>query len=132
MSKALVVFGELFYAIWKVIEDGFYCTVIYVGPENKSSKFTFRFTVIAKNKIETISACLLTRSYGEDMDDVLKPGNCIVIHYDTIKKFFAGENKLPFKLEISKLNGSNNGGSYNYENAFNVVDNNDESLYYVR
>jgi len=28
MSKALIVIGELFYFVWKVIEGVFYCTLI--------------------------------------------------------------------------------------------------------
>jgi hypothetical protein len=118
MSKALVVFGELFYAVWKVLEGDFCCTVIYVGPESNSSKFSFRFTITAKNKIETISTCLITRSYNENVDEVLKPGNCIAIHYDTVEKFFAGENKLPFQLEISRLGTSDNGLRHNNEDIF--------------
>lgn len=120
MSKALVVFGELFYAVWKVLEGDFCCTVIYVGPESNSSKFSFRFTITARNKIETISTRLITRSYNENVDEVLKPGNCIAIHYDTIEKFFAGENKLPFQLEISRLGTSDNGLSHNDENDYNA------------
>jgi hypothetical protein len=128
MSKALLVFGELFYAVWKVVEGDLYCTVIYVGPENKSSKFSFRFTLTAINKIETISTCLITRSYSENIDEILKPGKCIAVHYDTIEKIFAVENKLPFKLEISKLSRSNDGEPHNNENYFNI---DDESLYYT-
>lgn len=128
MSKALLVFGELFYAVWKVIAGGLYCAVIYVGPENKSSKYTFRFTLTAINKIETVSTCLITKSYSENIHEILKPGNCIVVNYDTIKEMFAIENKLPFKLEISKLKRSNNGGSHNDQNYFNV---DDESFYCI-
>jgi hypothetical protein len=127
MSKAIIVFGELFYAVWKVIEGDFRCTVLYVGPENNSSEFSFRFTITARNKIETISTCLITRSYNEDLDDVLKPGNCIAIHYDTIEKFFAGENKLPFQLEISRLSTPDNDLPHNNENNYNVYD---ETQYY--
>jgi hypothetical protein len=126
MSKALVVFGELFYAVWKVIEGDFCCTVIYVGPENNSTNFSFRFTITARNKIETISTCLITRSYSEKVEEVLKPGNCIAIHYDTIEKFFAGENKLPFQLEISKLGISDNDLSHD-ENDYSS---NAEAEYY--
>jgi hypothetical protein len=128
MSKALVVFGELFYAVWKVIEGDFCCTVIYVGPEKDCTNFSFRFTITARNKIETISTCLITRSYSENVEEVLKPGNCIAIHYDTIEKFFAGENKLPFQLEISRLGRSDNGSSHD-ENDHNA---NAETQYHER
>jgi hypothetical protein len=128
MSKALLVFGELFYAVWKVLEGDLYCTVIYVGPESKSSKFAFRFTLTAINKIETISTCLITRSYSENINEIFKPGNCVGVHYDAVEKMFAVQNKLPFKLEISKLNTSNNGESHNSENELNVYD---ESLHYI-
>jgi hypothetical protein len=39
MSKALIVFGELFYFVWKVIEGVFYCSVIYVGQEYNSRQY---------------------------------------------------------------------------------------------
>jgi len=40
MSKALIVFGELFCFVWKVIEGVFHCSVIYVGQE-----YTTKFMV---------------------------------------------------------------------------------------
>ncbi|GFG37173.1 hypothetical protein Cfor_00422, partial [Coptotermes formosanus] len=67
MSKALLVFGELFYVFWQVIKDDFYCTVMYVGPGSNSSQYGFRFTSTATNKVETISACMIKRSYFETL-----------------------------------------------------------------
>jgi hypothetical protein len=122
ISKALLVFGELFYVVWKVMESEFYCTVMYVGPGNNSSQYGFRFTLTAVNKVETISACMITRSYFEDLDQVLKPGNCLAVHYNTIEKFFADENKLPFQLEIFKLDSSKPGEPTNDENGFYIDD----------
>ena len=119
MSKALLVFGEIFYVVWKVIEGEFYCTVMYVGPRNISSQYGFRFALTAKNKVETISACMITKSYFENIDQVLRPGNCIAVHYNTIETFFADENKLPFQLEIFKLNSSNPGETHAEEQGFN-------------
>lgn len=119
MSKALLVFEEIFYVVWKVIEGEFYCTVMYVGPRNISSQYGFRFALTAKNKVETISACMITKSYFENIDQVLRPGNCIAVHYNTIETFFADENKLPFQLEIFKLNSSNPGETHAEEQGFN-------------
>lgn len=120
MSKALLVFGELFYVVWKVIEGEFYCTVMYVGPKCNSSRYCFRFTLTAINKIETISTCMITKSYFEDLDQILKPGNCLAVHYHTIEKFFADENKLPFHLEIFKVAPSKPSKPQNDTNGVNV------------
>jgi hypothetical protein len=106
---ALVVFGELFYAVWKLIEGQFRCNVMYIGPKNNCSNYTYRFTVTARNKVETFSMCLLTQSYNDNFDDVLKPGNCMTINNDTIQKFFVEENKLPFRFEISRLGEAHDG-----------------------
>jgi hypothetical protein len=97
------VFGELFYPVWKVLEGDFCCTVIYVGPENNSSKFSFRFTITAKNKIETISTCLITRSYNGNVDEVLQPGNCIAIHYDTVKNSLLAKISCLFNWKFLDL-----------------------------
>jgi hypothetical protein len=62
-SKALIVFGELLYFVWKVIEGVFYCSLIYVGQEYNPSLYGFRFTLKAINRIETISECMKTLNY---------------------------------------------------------------------
>jgi hypothetical protein len=108
-AKALVVFGELFYAVWRVKEGQLRCTVMYIGPENNCSNYTYRFTVTSSNKGETISMCLVTQSYTENLDDVLKPGNCIAISYDIIQRFLVKENMLPFRFDICRLGEAHNG-----------------------
>jgi hypothetical protein len=43
-SMALVVFGELFHAVWRLAGGRFCCSVIHIGLED-SENYKFRFTI---------------------------------------------------------------------------------------
>jgi hypothetical protein len=96
---ALLVLGELFNAVWRVVGTHFCCSVVHIGPENNSANYKFTFTIL-KNNGRQLSCYNVTQSYIEDVDDVLKPEKCIAINYHTVKEFLIEENDLPFELEI--------------------------------
>jgi hypothetical protein len=95
----LIVFVELFHALWRVVGSDFCCSVIYICPENYSANYKFRFTIL-KNNARKISCFFVTQSYIEDIDEVLKPQKCMTIKYHTIQEFLIEENDLLFELEV--------------------------------
>jgi hypothetical protein len=97
---ALIVFGELFYAVWRVAGGAFCCSLIHIGPEN-SANYKYRFTIL-KNNYPQISCFFETKNYIDNVDDVLKPENSITIDYWKVEKFYVSETNLPFELEISQ------------------------------
>ena len=45
----------------------------------------------------------LTRSFDENLDDILKSGNCGKLHYDEVKRLTTQKAYIKFKLEILKV-----------------------------
>jgi hypothetical protein len=99
---ALVVFGELFHAVWRVIGSDFCCSVILIGPESNAANYIFRFAIL-RNKGQKLSCYFGTQSYIEDVDDVIKPEKCVTIKYHRVEEFLTEENCLPFELEFWKF-----------------------------
>jgi hypothetical protein len=73
---ALVVFGELVHAVWRLAGGKFCCWVIHIGPEN-SANYKFRYTNL-KNNCREISCFFETKNCIDNVDDV-KQGNSVRI-----------------------------------------------------
>jgi hypothetical protein len=99
-NMALVVFGELFHAVWRVAGGTFCCNVIHIGPEN-SPNYKFRFSIL-QNNYRRLSCFYETKKYIDNVDEVMKPENSMTIDYWKVEKFFVSETDLPFELEISQ------------------------------
>lgn len=109
--QVMFALNEIFYVIWEIRDNIFYCATFHIGPKENYSKFKYRFC-ISKKKGESLSVCLTTRSFMDDVEEVLKSGNCVAIHYSSIEKFVKN-CVLPFEIHIFSNDSSNFSGDRN-------------------
>jgi hypothetical protein len=101
--KAVWTADELFYVVWEITDDSFFCAVLYVGQKKKSSKFVYKFSLSTENGIKMISMCFRTRSVVQEMEKILTHGDCVVLHYDTVLKFLNSDKCLSCDFEIRPI-----------------------------
>jgi hypothetical protein len=99
-KKTVSIGDELFYVVWKIKDGSFFCAVLYVGPKNNSSRFKYTFSITADNGLKKISMIFQTHSVVKNMEHVFTPGNCVLLHYDTVLKFLNSNKYLLCDFEI--------------------------------
>jgi hypothetical protein len=107
--KAVWVGDELFYVVWEIKDGNFFCAVLHIGPKKKHSKFTYKFSLTTENGMKNISMLFQTQSVLKNMDNVFTPGDCVLLHYDTVTKFLNSENFLRCEFEISPIKTASGG-----------------------
>jgi hypothetical protein len=98
--QAVFTLNEIFYVIWEVRDNIFYCVSFHIGPKKNSSKFKYRFRVSKERAGESISYSLKTSSFMDDVEEIIKGGDCVAIHYRSVEKFIKN-GALPFEIYIS-------------------------------
>ena len=83
--KAISTLGKLFYLVWETTHNTFYFAVFCIGHKDEADQFTYDFT-IGKQR-DGISITGTCRSYLEAKSDVLRPGECVTLHYRTVQKY---------------------------------------------
>lgn len=101
--KAVWSGDDLFYAVWQIKGGNFYCTVLYVGPKKKSSKFTYKFSLTTDNGMKNISMLFRTQSVVTSMEKFFTAGDCVLLHYDTVQKFLNSDKFLHCAFEINPV-----------------------------
>ena len=101
--KAVWSGDELFYAVWEIKGGNFYCAVLYVGPKKNSAKFTYKFSLTTDNSMKNISMTLQTQSVVTSMEKFFTPGDCVLLHYDTVLKFLNSDKFLHCAFEINPV-----------------------------
>jgi E3 ubiquitin-protein ligase SIAH1 len=101
--KVVSIGDQLFYVVWKIKDGRFFCSVLYVGAKKKSSKFTYTFSITTENGLKKISMSFQTQSVVKSMEHVFTPGDCVLLHYDTVLKFLNPNKYLLCDFEISPV-----------------------------
>jgi E3 ubiquitin-protein ligase SIAH1 len=101
--KVVCIADELFYVVWKLTDGSFFCAVLCVGSKKKSSKFVYKFSLTTENGKKEISMRFQTRSVVLEMQQIFTPGECVVLHYDTVLKFLNSDKCLFCDFEISPI-----------------------------
>jgi hypothetical protein len=101
-SMAMFTWGKLFYLVWETTYITFYFSVFLVGQKNEAEEFTYDFK-IGKHR-ESISITAKCRSYLEAKSEVLRPGGCVTLHYDTVQRYLRQNAELSCETEIRKGN----------------------------
>lgn len=96
--QVLFALDEMFYVIWDIRDNTFYCATFHVGPKDNSCKFKYKFS-ISKKGGESLSCCLTTCSFMDNVEDVIKSGKCVAIHYGSVENFIKN-GTLPFEIHI--------------------------------
>jgi len=96
--KAIFIENKLFYLVWEVSFDTFYFAVFHVGHKNEAKDFIYEFKIC--KLVENISITGTCRSYLEAKWKVLRPGECVTLHYSTVQKYVNENRDLSCEIEV--------------------------------
>lgn len=96
----LFALNEVFYLRFQANNDTFYAVVQYVGPSENAAKYKYNIVFVNSDNTQGVAVMHLTRSFGENSDDIFKSGNCGKLHYDVVRRLGTKEGDLKFKIEI--------------------------------
>ena len=96
--KAISTLGKLFFLVWETTNYTFYFAVFCIGNKDEADRFTYDF-IIGKQR-DSISITGTCRNYLEAKGDVLKPGECVTLHYRTVQKYVNKNRDLSCEIEI--------------------------------
>jgi hypothetical protein len=98
--KAMFTLGKLFYLVWETTHNTFYFAVFCIGHKDEADQFTYDF-IIGKQR-DSVSITGTCRSYLEAKSDVLRPGECVTLHYSTVQKYVNKNRDLLCEIEIQQ------------------------------
>ena len=98
--KAIFTLGKLFYLAWETTHHTFYFAVFCIGHKREADLFTYDF-IIGKQR-DSISITGTCRSYLESKGEVLRPGECVTLHYRTVQKYVNQNTDLSCEIEIRR------------------------------
>lgn len=101
--KVVSIGDELFYVVWEIKDGRFFCSVLYVGTKKKSFRFMYAFSIKTENGLKKISMSFQTQSVVKSMEHVFTPGDCVLLHYDTVLKFLNSNKYLLCDFEITPV-----------------------------
>ena len=101
--KAVWSGDELFYVVWEIKSGNFYCAVLYVGSKKTSSKFTYTFSLKTDDGKKRISMLFQTQSVVTNVEKLFTPGECALLHFDTVLKFLNSDKCLYCAFEINRF-----------------------------
>ncbi|GFG39718.1 hypothetical protein Cfor_11123 [Coptotermes formosanus] len=99
--KAVFTADELFYIYWRIKDGSFYCAVFYVGEQEKSSNYKYRFVLTTESDNRKISMSFPTRSTLENLEELLQSGDCVILNYNTLLKFLDPNMNLECEFQIN-------------------------------
>jgi E3 ubiquitin-protein ligase SIAH1 len=97
--QVIFTLNEIFYVIWELRNNTFYCAAFHIGQKENSCKYKYRFRISKKKGAESISYCLKTHSFMDDVDGLIERGECVAIRYNCVQKFIKN-SVLPFEIHI--------------------------------
>ena len=101
--KAVFTADELFYIYWRIKDGSFYCTVFYVGEQEKCSNYMYRFVLTTDSDNRKISMSFPTRSIMENLEELFHSGDCVILNYNTVLKFADPNMNLECEFQINAI-----------------------------
>lgn len=101
--KAVFIADELFYIYWRIKDCNFYCAVFYLGEQEKSSNYKYRFVLTTESDNRKISMSFPTRSILENLEELLQSGDCVVLNYNTLLNFLHPNFNLECEFQIKAV-----------------------------
>jgi hypothetical protein len=98
--QALFTMNEVFFRLSKVVDGFLYCCVLYVGPKDKASTYSYKLTINNTEGKGSVCACHETVGYKSDINEVLRNGNCAVFHWEFAKTCINKDDELLLEEEI--------------------------------
>lgn len=100
--RAMFSMDEVFFWYSRIIDTHLYSCVLFVGLGDRALNYKYRITINKTDGSGTASACHLTRSYLNDIEQIFQNCDCIVFHRNFIKTCMDAEKSLLVEIEILK------------------------------
>lgn len=101
-SLIIFAFEEVFLQKSRLHDKKFYSLVQYIGPKENASKYRYEFQLSTGTEHQKLIVGHLVHSSSDQLQDVIKDGNCVRLDYEVIQRFMY-EDKLPYKLRLYKI-----------------------------
>ena len=75
----------------------------YIGPSDSRAEYKYKVKFVNTDHTEGVGMMYLSRSFGENLDDIFKARNCGKLHYDVLRRLTSQDAYMKFKLEILKV-----------------------------
>jgi hypothetical protein len=77
--------------------------VQYIGPPENAAKYKYKVEFVNTVNTEGVTLMLLTRSFDENLDYVLKSENRGKLHFDGVNRLKTQKARIKLKLAILKV-----------------------------
>jgi len=101
--RFIFAYNEIFISLFLTKNSIFYAVLLYVGPSENAAKYKYKVEFVNKDSTEGVAVMHLTRSAGEDLDELCRSGKCGKWDYDVLSRLTDEQNNLKFKLEIIRV-----------------------------
>jgi len=102
-NKFVFIYDEVFFRRFCWRNGMFYAVVQYIGPPENAAKYKYRVEFVNTDNTEGVTVTHLARSFGENLYDIFKAGNCVKLHYDVVSRLKTQKSYIKLKLEILKV-----------------------------
>ena len=92
--------GELFYLVCEVNSDTFSFAMVNARLKSETRNVRYRLTLRSENGDEIISICKKTSDFHQEIEEILRPGECVKIPLNYLRKFIVG-HVLKCELEFT-------------------------------
>jgi hypothetical protein len=97
---AIFTLEETFFMYSRMIQDSLRSCVLYVGLEDKASNYKYKITINTADRLGSNSACHVTYSHLNDVEEIFKKCKCVMFHSEYVKKCMDPEKCLLAEVEI--------------------------------
>ena len=101
--RFIFAYNEIFVSLFLTIKGIFYAVLLYVGPAENAAKYKYKVKFVNEDDTEGVTVMHLTRSAGEDLDELYNSGKCGKLHYDVVRRLTDEQSNLKFKLGIIRI-----------------------------
>ena len=101
--RFMFAYSEIFFSLFLTKNSIFYAVLLYVGPSENAAKYKYKVEFVNEDNTEGVTVMHLTRSSGENMDDLYRSGKCGMLDFDVVSRLKDEQSNLKFKLEIIRI-----------------------------
>jgi len=101
--RFIFAYNEIFFSLFLTKNSIFYAVLLYVGPSENAAKYKYKVEFVNEDNTEGVTVMHLTRSSGENMDDLYRSGKCGMLDFDVVSRLKDEQSNLKFKLEIIRI-----------------------------
>jgi hypothetical protein len=103
LYRFLFALNEVFFLTFQVNSDTLYAVLLYIGPSENAAKYKYKFAFVNDDDTVGVTVMNLTRSFDEELEDIIESGNCGKVHYDVVSRLENKESGLKCKTKIFRV-----------------------------